>query len=409
MGREAGAGAIVERAATYRLVSVLAIGLAVWLCSVASADAYIYWANNDDGDGTTISRANLDGSGIEPNFITGLDNPCGVAVDPQHIYWGNRGTNSIGRANLDGTSVDTDFITMGATVGLPCGPAVDGDQIWWANGFGGGGRGSIARANLDGSGAQTTFFDSPGSASSPISVALTSEFVFWANLDFDDSPVEPTIGRAGLDGTPPPNIAFVGLEPVAALWLAANESHFYAALVLEGFLGVGTFRANLDGTGFESVSDANSTGGLALDDARLYWANNTEGTISVANLDGSAPDIAFIRGIGNPLGLAVDAGTPPPANDFTIGKLKRNKRKGTAKLAVEVPGPGTLGLAGKGLRAASQEAGGAGEVELPVKAKGNRKRKLDDRGKLKLEAEVTFTPTGGAPNTEATKVKLVKN
>ena len=67
---------------------------------VAVNGAHIYWANYD---GDTIGRANLDGSGVDQNFISGADEPCQVAVDASHVYWGNLGPSTIGRANLDGT------------------------------------------------------------------------------------------------------------------------------------------------------------------------------------------------------------------------------------------------------------------------------------------------------------------
>jgi hypothetical protein len=102
------------------------------------------------------------------------------------------------------------------------------------------------------------------------------------------------------------------------------------------------------------------------------------------------------------------AGGGGAENDFTFGKLKRNKKKGTAKLAVEVPGAGSLELTGKGLKPSSADATAAGEVKLPVKAKGKAKKKLRKKGKKKFEPAVTFTPIGGTPNTEDTKVKLVK-
>jgi hypothetical protein len=94
--------------------------------------------------------------------------------------------------------------------------------------------------------------------------------------------------------------------------------------------------------------------------------------------------------------------------DFTLGKVKKNKRKGTAKLTVNVTAPGTLDLAGKGIKPASKEALAAGKVKLTIKAKGNKKAKLNDKGKTQVKPEVTYTPTGGTPNTEDKKIKLVK-
>ena len=58
---------------------------------------YIYWANVSDG---TIGRANIDGSGVNPSFISGASSPVGVWVGPDYIYWANSGSSTIGRANL---------------------------------------------------------------------------------------------------------------------------------------------------------------------------------------------------------------------------------------------------------------------------------------------------------------------
>jgi hypothetical protein len=44
-----------------------------------------------------------------------------------------------------------------------------------------------------------------------------------------------------------------------------------------------------------------------------------------------------------------------------------------------------------------------------VKAKGKKLRTLNDTGKVKVTASVTYTPTGGDPQTQQLKVKLKKN
>ena len=45
---------------------------------------------------------------------------------------------------------------------------------------------------------------------------------------------------------------------------------------------------------------------------------------------------------------------------------------------------------------------------LSVKPRGKAKKKLRKKGKVTVNAKVTFTPTGDSPGTESTKIKLVK-
>jgi len=114
------------------------------------------------------------------------------------------------------------------------------------------------------------------------------------------------------------------------------------------------------------------------------------------------------NGSAGPVGVSLGGTGTPPSNVFTLGNAKKNKKKGTAKLTVEVPGEGVLDLAGKNVKPATDETIDAGEVILPVKSTGRAKRKLKKKGKAKVALEVTFTPTGGAPSTRDDQLKLVK-
>jgi hypothetical protein len=98
----------------------------------------------------------------------------------------------------------------------------------------------------------------------------------------------------------------------------------------------------------------------------------------------------------------------PISNQFAFGKLKLNKRSGTAMLTVMVPGPGGLVLTGKGIRQAQAGAGAAGGVALPIRLSGRAKARLVKTGKAKVQALVTFAPTGGEPRTEAKPLLLKK-
>jgi hypothetical protein len=121
------------------------------------------------------------------------------------------------------------------------------------------------------------------------------------------------------------------------------------------------------------------------------------------------------------VGFNADVATIP-SNDFSLGKLKKNKNRGTALLTVDVPGPGKLDLSGFGVKpqrslggaTVSKEVTKAGPVTLRIKAKGKKKTKLSNRGKVKVKVNVTYTPTGdvpgiGTPSTEPRRLKLIDN
>jgi hypothetical protein len=179
-----------------------------------------------------------------------------------------------------------------------------------------------------------------------------------------------------------------------------------------GFNSIG--RANLNGTGadqnFIPLGD-DFPCGVAVDDAHVYWTSDSG--IGRAKLDGTRADQDFVpRPEGSaPCGVAVDPplSSPPPTNAFSFGKVKKNKHRGTAKLTVNVPGPGELELEKtKKVNADEKVADVAGKEKLSIKPKGKANTRLNTRGKAKITAKATYTPDGGEPNTESKKIKLVK-
>ena len=97
------------------------------------------------------------------------------------------------------------------------------------------------------------------------------------------------------------------------------------------------------------------------------------------------------------------------SNAFSLGAVSRNKKKGTATITVDGTGPGTFSLGGKGLKGQQASLGNvAGTVSIPVIATGKAKKKLRSQGKAKVNPSVTFTPDGGAANTQSARVKLIK-
>jgi hypothetical protein len=98
-----------------------------------------------------------------------------------------------------------------------------------------------------------------------------------------------------------------------------------------------------------------------------------------------------------------------PSNELIFGKLRRNRKRGTATLTVIVPGPGELDLAQSGkVKGQVLRPGAEGEVTLPIKPTRKTKGKLSKRGKVKVGAEIAFTPNGGASASLLKPVKLIQ-
>ncbi len=149
---------------------------------------------------------------------------------------------------------------------------------------------------------------------------------------------------------------------------------------------------------YASLGDGPHTFSVAATDP---WENEGPATARSWTIDPGAPS-------GEPPGGP--PATQEPENGFQFGALKRNKRKGTAKLTVLVPGSGVVELAAsQRLKSAERRADGHGAVRLAIRPRGGTKEKLADRGKAKVKARVTFTPDGGEPNTQSKRLKLKRN
>ncbi len=120
----------------------------------------------------------------------------------------------------------------------------------------------------------------------------------------------------------------------------------------------------------------------------------------------------------------------PPSNRIQKGRLTLDRRKGTAKLAITVPGAGTLTVmdastkiaiasmtssgtnGAKGghkprlIRAATLHPTAAGTIELPIRPTASGRRRLGKTGRLPVRARLTFTPTSGTAATQVYRATL---
>ena len=107
-----------------------------------------------------------------------------------------------------------------------------------------------------------------------------------------------------------------------------------------------------------------------------------------------------------------------PSNRFRIVKVRTNRRRGTAVVAVRVPGPGTLALRrNRKVRPAAKHPTRARIVRLTVRPRGKAKRRLSAkrirargarRARIRVRARITYTPAGGAPRARTRKLWLVR-
>jgi len=372
-------------------------------CGVAVNDTHVFWANgNNFGGGSTIGRANVDGSSPNASFITNAGSTvCGVAVNATHVYWASLGGGTIGRANLNGSAANSSFISG---LGGPCGVALDSSYVYWSDlPFE---AGAIGRANLDGGSVDTDFIPtSELDSTRPCGIAVDDGHIYWGDWTFDSD----RIGRAELDGANV-NQSFIANTAAEVCGVAVDAAPIYPPacedIELQTEVGTG-IPVQLDCAGpgsltYEIVTNP-SLGTLGTLDAATgevpYTAPDAPGTDTFSYRATNA------GGGSSPATVTIEV---HPSSEFTFAGVKRNRRRGIAKLAIRVPGAGKYRLTGKGLKRVNRVARGARTAQLLVRTKGARKRKLNRRGSVRVVARVRFSPTGGLPKTKARRIKLVK-
>jgi len=306
-------GRIGPRGMGRRLMLCLVGSVIVLAAGAGAAQASVYWAHinlNDFFGAAGVGRAAHDGSAVNNRFLPTSQPVVAMTIRGTQIYFATRGSRNITRANLDGSGVNTTFI-VNATDGSMDGVAsiaVGQSNIYWANGR------YVGRANLDGTNVDPRWLDvRPSWSVCPLtvtSVAVNTTHVYFAR-HFDDT-VAPCslhdVGRAGLDRSDvrsvvqpseAGSIAAVALGPSHLYWLRFNGGRISLSggLVQDiGYIG----RANLDGSAangrfITDVAAPNSadSAGLAVDSTGVYWASDFG--VGKANLDGSGKNDRFVN------------------------------------------------------------------------------------------------------------------
>ena len=300
---------------SFRILSTILVAL---VPSIASAG--IYWT---DGAGdNNVRRADLDGLNSS-TLITGqFSDPGGIALDlvTGKIYIADNGgdngvgsTPSVTRANLDGSGLE--FLVLG---GRPSDVALDiaGGKMYWTDWAG---NSNVWRANLDGSNAEILI---AGLLSDPSGIAL--DLVQGKMYITDEGGVGgvgsmPSVSRANLDGTGFEVIA-TGGRPTGVAIDQLNAKLYWTDW--EGNNNV--WRSDLDGTNASAIitgqfSDLNGididpyTGKIYLAETGGVGGIGFSPSIASADLDGSNVQV-LVTG-GRPSDVAI---VPEPSTTLLL-------------------------------------------------------------------------------------------
>lgn len=299
IGRAKADGSSVDR----RFISGLATSEAVRVSGIAADSSGIYWTTwQGTANGGRIARANVDGSGRNDTFVTGLSSPAeDVATDATHVFWLWEDDDAtrpvIGRTSKSGTNTSEAFV-LGATGTEswrgPTGLATHGGFVYWTDGA----NGSIGRAQADGTGVQTGFITGLAAAGNSDrllgDLVVTDSFIFWQEERSNDNEgYYGRIGRATLAGASA-NSNFVKLRS-GPTGLAASGT----GLVWSRYQHSGLARSAIDGGSinedFVAGNSAGTPDALAADGQYLYWLDGLGARlIARAKRDGTNVTRSFV-------------------------------------------------------------------------------------------------------------------
>jgi hypothetical protein len=374
----------------------------------------IYWSN--DSNTTPISYANLDGSGGGDLNVSGapVEGPYGIALDPAggRIYWTNFGFlgGSIAYAHLDGSGGAQLPVSGSATLDSPLGLAIDraAGKIYWANDV----PGKISVANLDGSGSAD--LNTAGAAvKGPYGVALDPPAgrVYWANTQGG------TISYASLDGSGGANFP-IEEDPkaVANFPVLLEEPRATGDPQISAHSGPLARKSKPPKPLFKGqrLECAPNTWAGDLVESGLYraplsvgvqWTNQGTPIPGATETSFRTSQVGEYRCLSSAENRAgTTSRSTVPAGVFKLGKLKRNKARGTARLTMILPARGTVEVSGR--RVVRRKRSADRRAKILIKAKGRARQRLSRVGKARVRIKMTFTLAGGIPVSEIKFIQL---
>ncbi|HEX5527690.1 MAG TPA: glycosyl hydrolase [Solirubrobacterales bacterium] len=239
-----------------------------------------------------------------------------------------------------------------------------------------------------------------------------SSFVVQARqLDAEGEPLGPALdlSAAGRDAAEPA-LAIAPGAAATALWARSDGTNFVVQ------------RRDLESDGSLTGTESLSAPGHSAGYPALAWGSDGVLAMSWSRGNGAA-DVVQAKtvplppppppppgeeggGSGGPSSGKTVPGSAAQAvdNSFRLGRPRYNRRLGTATLAVTVPGPGEVSLAGAVPRRLS--TAGAETVGLRIVPRRAQRLALRRRGSLRLRVSVSFAPAGGTAASRVVRLRL---
>jgi YVTN family beta-propeller protein len=155
----------------------------------------------------------------------------------------------------------------------------------------------------------------------------------------------------------------------------ASLSHTYNA--------AGTYNANL------SVFDNEGCGSIQVFTGRTAYCSGGAATVT------------------HPVAVAAPA-IKVPSNKFTFGRMVKNRKNGTVRLQVKLPGAGSVVLTGGQVHKVTRKVSKAGAMWLTIHARVELNKRLKKIHRAKVKVRIAFTPTGGKPLAKTRSITLLR-
>jgi YVTN family beta-propeller protein len=154
------------------------------------------------------------------------------------------------------------------------------------------------------------------------------------------------------------------------------------ARVSHTYRGAGTYDATL------SVVDAEGCGEEEVFTGRTAYCS------------GAAAAVHPVAVAAPPAALApAPPAASPPSNDFRIRRIVHNRRNGTVRMRVRLPGAGSVLLFGRKVHAVTRKSKGVQAMWLTIHARVELAKRLKKILHARVRLRITFTPNGGTPKT----------